>query len=88
MVAKGIAPREVYPMFMSGAQGTDRADPSAVPETQQVRIVMHAEDRGRSVMAACRRRDAARAASMASGLDGELKNRTAAVCAGEGIDLP
>jgi hypothetical protein len=39
-------------------------------------------------MAACRRRDAARAAGMASSLDGELKKRTAAVCAGEGIDLP
>ncbi|HUS30034.1 MAG TPA: thioredoxin domain-containing protein [Kofleriaceae bacterium] len=87
MIAKGLPKAEVYPMFMAGAQGSDRADPSAVPETQQVHIAMHAEDRGRAVAAACRRRDAARAATMASGLEGDVKKRTAAVCAGEGIDL-
>ena len=57
-------------------------------ETQTVHIEMHAEDRGRSVVAACRRRDSARAESLAGGLEGDVKKRAAAVCAGEGIDLP
>ena len=48
-------------MMMSMATGVDRADPSAIPETHQVHIEMRAEDRGRSVIAACRRRDSARA---------------------------
>jgi protein-disulfide isomerase len=87
MMSRGLAKTEIYPMFMSGAQGADRADPSAVPDTQQVHIQMRAEDRGRSAMAACRQRNAARAGEMASGLEGDVKKRTAAVCAGEGIDL-
>lgn len=88
MVAHGVAKTELYPTFMSGAQGADRADPSAVPETQTVHIEMHAEDRGRAVAAACRRKDASRAGSLATGLEGDVKKRAAAVCAGEGIDLP
>lgn len=87
MLARGMAKGELYPMYMSAAQGNDRADPSAIPATQQVRIELRAVDRVRSVIAACRRRDVARATSLSTTLDGEAKRRAATVCAGEGIDL-
>ena len=88
MMAKGLAKTEVYPLMMSMAAGAERADPSAIPETHQVHIEMRAEDRGRSVMAACRRRDPARATTLAAPLTGDVKRRVSRVCAGEGIDLP
>ncbi|HSD85908.1 MAG TPA: thioredoxin domain-containing protein, partial [Kofleriaceae bacterium] len=70
MLARGLAKREVYPMYMSAATGNDRADPSAIPQTQLVHIQMRADDRGRAVMAACRRRDGARATDLAAQLEG------------------
>jgi hypothetical protein len=49
---------------------------------------MRAEDRARAVSAACRRRDGARAGKLAGTLAGDARKRAAAVCSGEGIDLP
>ncbi|HEY1554489.1 MAG TPA: thioredoxin domain-containing protein [Kofleriaceae bacterium] len=85
-VAHGLRRAEVYPVIMTMAQGEDRADPSAVPEPSQ--LEMHSEDRGRAVDAACRRRDTARATQLAARLAGDARKRAAAVCAGQGIDLP
>ncbi len=87
-VARGLAKNDLYPLVMNMAQGEDRADPSAVPQTNVGHIELRAEDRGRSVAAACRRRDGARAAKLAAPLAGDSKRRAAAVCSGEGIDLP
>jgi protein-disulfide isomerase len=87
MVSRGLPKNELYPMYMSSAEGNDRADPSAVPETKQVHIELHAVDRARSVIAACRRHDAERAQAIGATLDGETKRRAATVCAGEGVDL-
>lgn len=87
MISRGMAKRELYPMYMSAAHGNDRADPSAIPASQEVHIEMRAVDRVRSVIAACRRHDVARATAMSSSLDGEAKRRAATVCAGEGVDL-
>jgi hypothetical protein len=39
-------------------------------------------------MAACRRRDGARAVELSGSLEGDTKRRVSTVCAGEGIDLP
>jgi protein-disulfide isomerase len=85
-VARGLPRGDVYPVVMAMSVGEDRADPSAVPESAHVEL--RTEDRGRAVAAACRRRDAARAGRLAAPLAGDAKKRAAAMCAGEGIDLP
>jgi protein-disulfide isomerase len=87
-IAKGLPKTDIYALVMAAALGADRADPSAVPDSSAVKIELRAEDRGRAVAAACRRRDSARAAKLAAALDGATKLRVATVCAGEGIDLP
>jgi hypothetical protein len=86
-IAHGLAKGELYPMIMSSARGADRADPSTVPQSTLVHIELRAEDRGRAVAAACRRRDGARARDLLRGLDGDPARRAKLVCAGEGIDL-
>jgi protein-disulfide isomerase len=86
-IAHGLAKRELYPMVMSTARGSDRADPSTVPVSTMVHIEMRADDRQRSVAAACRRRDSARARELLRGLDGDHRRRALLVCSGEGIDL-
>jgi len=87
-IAHGLPKGDIYALVMVAAQGADRADPSAVPDSAAVKIEMRADDRVRAVGAACRRRDAARAAKLAGSLEGVAKKRAANVCAGEGIDLP
>jgi protein-disulfide isomerase len=87
-VRGGISPADVYALFMSGAIGFDRADPTRIPEPTAAHISLRAEDRSRAVAAACRRRDGARAAELATGLAGDPKRRAALVCSAGGIDLP
>ncbi|HEU4616326.1 MAG TPA: thioredoxin domain-containing protein [Kofleriaceae bacterium] len=87
-IARGLPKRDIYALVMSMAQGAERADPSAIPDSTAVRIEMRPEDRGRAVEAACRRRDVARAEALAGSLEGAIRKRAATVCAGEGIDLP
>jgi protein-disulfide isomerase len=86
-VKGGIAARDVYPLFMSTAIGADRSDPSRIPDPSTTKIAARAEDRGRSVAAACRMRDAARAAELATGLAGPARRNALLVCAAAGIDL-
>jgi hypothetical protein len=73
---------------MSGAEGDDRADPSRIPSAAAIRVEPRSDDRVRSVAAACRRRDAARAAQLAGGLTDDARRRARLVCTGAGIDLP
>jgi protein-disulfide isomerase len=87
-VRGGIAPGDLYALFMSAAIGVDRADPTRIPEPAAVHIALRAEDRGRAVAAACRRRDAVRALELAAGLAGDARRRAVLVCAAGGIDLP
>jgi len=87
-VAAGIPARDLYGLLMSDAIGTERADPSRFPDPSGIKIAMRADDRGRAVAAACRRRDAARAIQLASGLATDARRRAAAVCFAAGIDLP
>jgi len=87
-LAHGITKADIYPMVMSGAVGDERADPSAVPETSVGHLAMRPEETGRAVTAACRRHDDARATKLAGSLTGDARRRAAAVCTGEGIDLP
>jgi protein-disulfide isomerase len=87
-IAHGLPKTDIYALVMAAAQGSERADPSAIPDSAAVKVEMRAEDRARAVAAACRRRDAVRAAKLAVALDGSAKRRIANVCAGEGIDLP
>ena len=86
-IAHGIARGELYALLMSMAKGAELADPSTVPTSTLVKIEMRADDRERAVTAACRRHDAARAKTLASGLAKDVQQRAAAVCSGEGIDL-
>ncbi len=87
-IARGLPKTDIYALVMAAAVGTDRADPSAVPDASAVKIELRGDDRARAVAAACRRRDAARATKLATLLEGAAKRRAYAVCAGEGIDLP
>jgi predicted DsbA family dithiol-disulfide isomerase len=86
-VQAGIAATDLYAVAMSGAKGVERADPSGVPDLGAVRVTLRSEDLGRAVVAACRRRDIARATQLAGTLAGEFRRRTLAVCAANGIDL-
>ena len=86
-VTGGIADADVYALFMSGAIGSDRADPSRVPDPGTTKIAMRADDRSRAVAAACRRRDIARAKDLAAGLTGTPRRSALLVCAAAGIDL-
>jgi protein-disulfide isomerase len=87
-IAHGLPKTDIYALVMSAAQGAERADPSSIPDSTGVTIEMRPDDRARSVAAACRRRDAARAVKLAAGLSGAHKRHAASVCTGEGIDLP
>ena len=72
---------------MSSAQGDERADPSQIPSAAALHVELRGDDRSRAVAAACRRRDAARAAELAGALAGDPRKRATLVCAGVGIDL-
>ncbi|HEY5943960.1 MAG TPA: thioredoxin domain-containing protein, partial [Kofleriaceae bacterium] len=87
-IAHGLPKSDIYALVMASAEGAERADPSAIPDSVAIKIEMRADDRARSVEAACRRRDATRATKLSSSLEGVAKKRAASVCAGEGIDLP
>lgn len=87
-VKGGISAGDVYALFMSNALGIERADPSRVPDPVAVKITLRKADLGRSVAAACRRRDKARALELASALEGAPRGHAKLVCAAAGIDLP
>jgi protein-disulfide isomerase len=87
MVKAGIAASDIYALMMSDARGTERSDPSRIPDPGAMNISMRSDDRARAVSAACRRRDAKRAVSLAAGLATEARRRAASVCAASGIDL-
>lgn len=88
MVNAGLAPGDVYAVVMSDAVGVERADPSRVPDPAAATIAQRGGEVARSVIAACRRRDRARASRLAAQLGGVHRTRAAAVCAAAGIDLP
>jgi len=87
LVNAGVAPGDVYALVMSSAEGEERADPAGIPSSAAAHVELRDDDRVRAVTAACRRRDAARAAQLAEVLAGELRHRATLVCAGAGIDL-
>lgn len=86
-VAAGIPASDVYALVMSDARGAEWADPSRIPDAAVMRLALRPADRARAISAACRRRDAARAAQLAAGLPDAPRRRVAAVCAAAGIDL-
>lgn len=87
-VAAGLGAGDIYALVMSSAIGSERADPSRVPDVAGITIAPRPDDRVRSIAAACRRRDAKRATELARGLTGVGHARVSAVCAAAGIDLP
>jgi hypothetical protein len=87
LVKRGIAAADLYALLMSSAEGEDRADPSQIPSATTLHFELRGDDRARAVAAACRRRDAARAAKLAGALAGDPRKRATLVCAGVGIDL-
>ena len=86
-VNAGIAPTDLFAIMMSDAEGVERADPSGVPDVAAAAIAPHAFERARSVEAACRRRDAVRARSLAPGLLAAHAPGVRMICAAAGIDL-
>lgn len=87
-VAAGLGAGDIYALVMSSAIGVERSDPSRVPDVAGITIAQRPEDRVRSIAAACRQRDAKRAADLARGLSSVVRARVSAVCAAAGIDLP
>jgi len=90
-VSRGLSARDLYGMVMSMASGEERADPASVPDASASiggHFEMRADDRARSVSAACRRHDRGRAEKLAGTLEGDARERASEVCSGEGIDLP
>lgn len=86
-MAAGVASRDMYPLEMSDATGSERADPAAIPGPSSLHMEPTAIDRERSVAAACRRRDGAKAKALAVGLDETRRRRMTDMCAGQGVDL-
>lgn len=86
-VKAGIASTDMYALVMSGAKGVERADPSRVPDVAAISITARASDHARSLEAACRHRDVARAKALSSGLPKSLHAAAVATCAAAGIDL-
>ncbi|MCX5742936.1 MAG: thioredoxin domain-containing protein [Proteobacteria bacterium] len=86
-VEHGLPAGDVYPLVMTSAIGSERADPSTIPAPSAVRLEMRPDERGRGVAAACRRHDATRAKQLAVGLAGDHLRRAVDVCATAGIDL-
>jgi len=90
-VSRGLSAHDLYGMVMSMAAGEERADPASIPEASGSvggHLEMRADDRVRSVSAACRRHDPGRAEKLAGTLEGDAKQRAHDVCSAEGIDLP
>src|SRR3569623_1787390 len=90
-VSRGLSARDLYGMVMSMASGEERADPASVPDASASiggHFEMRADERARSVSAACRRHDRGRAEKLAGTLEGDARERASEVCSGEGIDLP
>ena len=85
---QGLPANALYALIMSSAIDLERADPSRVPTDPSVHLEPHADERVRSVAAACRRRDRDRAVALSAHLEGAFRTRAALVCAGEAIDLP
>lgn len=86
--ANGLPPGDLYAVLMSGAAGEERADPASIPDLSGMRVTLRAVERARAAAAACRRRDATRAATLSAGLTGEARRHAVLVCAAGGIDLP
>jgi protein-disulfide isomerase len=87
IAARGLPARDLYAVLMSGAAGEERADPASVPGISGMQVAMRAEDLGRAVAAACRRRDQGRAATLSARLTGDARRRAALVCTASGVDL-
>lgn len=87
-IAAGVAPQDLYALEMSAAIGSERADPSALPEASAMHMEPSADDRERAVIAACRGRETARAKSLVHGVtDDARRSRLVTACAPSGIDL-
>lgn len=84
---EGLPQNQIYAVIMASAVETERADPSRVPVDPTINLEPRADEKARSVAAACRMHDRARATAQASHLDGEARRRALRVCTGEGIDL-
>ena len=78
-IAAGVAPQDLYALEMSAAIGSERADPSALPEATAMHMEPSADDRERAVIAACRGRETARAKSLVHG----VTDARAALAAGD-----
>jgi len=89
LVANGIAPRDVYGMIMSAADGGEHGDPSRMPVNEAGgHLELRQIDREAAVEAACRSRDGARAGDMAGRLKGDARTIARTTCEAYGIDLP
>lgn len=86
-LGRGLARADVYPLVMSAADGAERGDPSTIGAPTGLTITPRLDDRVRGVVAACRRHDSARAATLARGLDADARGRAVVACAPNGVDL-
>ncbi len=88
LVARGVAPGDVYGVIMMAAADGERRDPARMPVVGAAALELGPVDREAAVVAACRGRDKDRADALAGKLAGEHHAAAAAACAAYGVDLP
>lgn len=86
-MSHGLPAKDIYPLVMTGADGVERSDPTTIPAPSDAQFALRADERLRGVLAACRRGDAARAKTLAAGLQGEPKLRAVNSCVAFAVDL-
>lgn len=87
LVARGVAPDDVYGVIGLGADHTEHGDPRQLARAG-LRIEPGAVERLRMVVAACREGDGDDARALVSRLRGPALAVARGVCADRGIDLP
>jgi protein-disulfide isomerase len=87
LVARGVAPGDVYGVITMSAADGERGDPARMPSAQTAALELGPIDREVAVVAACRGRDKDRAATLAGKLTGAHHAAAADACAAYGVDL-
>jgi protein-disulfide isomerase len=88
LVARGVAPADVYAIIGLGADRTEQGDPRGLARGAGLRIEPGAIERTKMIEGACRAGDRADAAALVGRLRGAEAAAARAYCADRGIDLP
>ncbi|MCE9573334.1 MAG: DsbA family protein [Deltaproteobacteria bacterium] len=87
LVARGVAPGDVYGVIMMAATEGEHGDPGRMPVMPSATLELGPTDREAAVVAACRGRDKDRADALAGKLAGAHHAAAAEACSAYGVDL-